>query len=110
MRRVIITFVVFLLAVRVQAETSSEAVATTKRYAEALASLDVVPMVEEMHSDFHESCYKMAVHIVETMEPKSEKDELLKGLGVSSVEALKKLTPKTATVRFCQFAFAAVPK
>jgi hypothetical protein len=67
-------------------------------------------MVEEFHSDVHQFCYTMAIHIIETTSDKAERADLLKALGVASLDEFKKLTPKVATVRFYEFAFSTVPK
>lgn len=110
MRALIIVLILLGLTTTVRAEPSSEAESTTKRFAEALARFDVVPMVEEFHSDVYQFCHTMAIHILETTRPKTERDELLKAFGVTSLEEFKKLTPKVATVRFFDYAFSAVSK
>ena len=110
MRALIIVLALLGIADTLNAETSSEAEATTKRFAEALARFDVVRMAEEFHSDVHEFCYMMAIHIAETTEDKTERSNFLKSLGAASLEEFKKLTPKAATVRFFEVAFSTVPK
>src|SRR4051794_21541969 len=110
MRTLIILLALLGLSATVGAESSNEAEATTKRFAEALARFDVVAMAEEFHSDVHQFCHTMAIHIVETTEAKTERAEWLKAFGVPSLDELKKLTPKMATVRFFEFAFSATPK
>jgi len=110
MRALIIALALLGFSTVARSESSSEAEATTKRFAEALARFDVGPMVEELHSDVQQSCYTMAVHIIETTEDKAERADLLKALGVASPEEFKKLTPKVATVRLFEFAFSTVPK
>jgi hypothetical protein len=110
MRAVIIGLTLLVFLASVGAEPSGEAEATTKRFAEALARFDVIPMVEEFHSDVHQLCYTMAIHIVETTEAKTQRDELLKALGVANLAEFKKLTPKTATVKLFQVGFSTVSK
>jgi len=100
MRAVIIGLTLLVFLASVGAEPSGEAEATTKRFAEALARFDVIPMV----------CYTMAIHIVETTEAKTQRDELLKALGVANLAEFKKLTPKTATVKLFQVGFSTVSK
>jgi hypothetical protein len=110
MRALTIALALFGLSTTVRSQTSSEAEATTKRFAEALARFDVAPMVDEFHSDVHQFSYTMAIHIIETTEGKTERSDLLKGFGVASLDEFKKLTQKVATVRFFEFAFSSVPK
>jgi hypothetical protein len=110
MRALIIALVLLVLSTVARSENSSEAELTTKRFAEALARFDAVPMVEELHPDFQQTCDALAIHIVETTEDKAERADLLKSFGVASLEEFKKLTPKVATVRFFEFAFSTVPK
>src|SRR5580765_2888244 len=94
MRALIIALALLGFSTFARSENPSEAEATTKRFAEALARFDVAPMVEELHSDVQQSCYTMAIHIIETTEDKAERADLLKALGVASPEEFKKLTPK----------------
>jgi hypothetical protein len=110
MRTLITVLALFGMAVVASAGTSREAEATTRRFAEALAQFDVVPMVDEFHSDVHRFCYQMAVHIIETTEDKTERADLLKALGVTSADQFKELSPKTATARFFKMSFSSVPK
>lgn len=91
-------------------DVSHDAEAVTKRFAESLARFDVAPMVDELHSDVRQTSYLMAIHIIETTDDEKERADLLKSLGVASIDEFKKLTPKAATVRFFEFAFSTVPK
>jgi hypothetical protein len=59
------------------AKSFKEAEETAKRYAEALDQFDVTNMVNELHSDVHKYFYTLSVHIMETTDPASEKDEML---------------------------------
>lgn len=52
----------------------------------------------------------MAIHIIETTDDAKERSDLLKSLGVASIDEFKKLTPRVATVRLFEFAFSTVPK
>jgi hypothetical protein len=110
MRALIITLALIGFSTVAHSQSSSEAELTTKRFAEALARFDVVPMVEELHPDVQQTVDALAIHIIETTEDKGERVDLLKALGVASPEEFKKLTPKVATVRFFEFAFSTVPK
>ena len=93
------------------AKSFKEAEETAKRYAEALNQFDVTNMVNELHSDVHKYFYTLGVHIMETTDPASEKDELLKMFGVKSSDEFKQLSPQIMTQRFFKYAFSNyVPK
>jgi hypothetical protein len=109
MRALIFLFLILGLCISARAESSSEAEATTRRFAESLGRFDVGPMVEELHSDVRQFFYTIGIHIIETTE-EAERIDLLKSLGVTSLDAFKKLTPKVATIRFFEFAFSTVSK
>jgi hypothetical protein len=108
MRTLVMLLALLCLSLTVHAQTSPAAEATTRRFAEALVRYDVVAMANELHPDVCQSFSTMAIRIVETTDPNTEKPALLKGLGVASLDDLKKLTPKQVTVKFFQLAFSKV--
>jgi len=110
MRTLVFAIILFGLSATAYSGVSRDAEATTIRFAESLARFDVAPMVEELHSDVQQTCYLMGIHIIETTDDEKERSDLLKSLGVASIDEFKKLTPKVATVRFFEVAFSTVPK
>jgi hypothetical protein len=110
--RAFIIIILGLLCLRTTAgaEASGEAEATAKRYAEAVGRFDAAAIVDELHSDTHQLCNLLALHIYNTTEDEAERSAFLKSLGVASLDAYKELTPKAATVRFFEFGFLKVPR
>jgi hypothetical protein len=91
-------------------ESSKEGEAVAERYALALVRLDVVPMVEELHPDIHEYFHATALGVVEGTTHQTERSAWFKTLGVTDMDELQALPPKTATVRWYEWAFPSAPK
>jgi hypothetical protein len=110
MRALIIALALCCPSTASSSEFTSEAEATTKRFANALARFDAVRMVDEFHSDAHQFGYSLIIRIYETTRDEAERADVLKTFGVASLDELKNLSPKVATVRLFEFAFSNAPK
>ena len=107
---VLLGLAILWLAAGAQAAQLSEAEATAKRYADALNRFDVKAMSEECHLELLQYCHSMVVQIVKATQNPQERAALLATFGVADLEKLQKLSPKAATIRLFELAFATVPK
>jgi len=105
-RVLLIILCLFGLASTGSAKSFKEAEETAQRYAKALNQFDVTNMVNELHSDIHNYFYMLCVHIMETTDSASEKEEMFKMYGVKNSDEFKRLSPKTMTERCFDEAFS----